>query len=540
MKKLTLAFAAYVLVLGAFAAWRWHIWTYGTDTGTFTQVIANAFGGFGDGPEQGTHFRFHWAPLLAALWPLVAATRSGLTLQIVQPVLIGLCAFPLYGIARHYVGDDRAFAYASLALLYPPLIAVAFTEFHEIALYPVLALGLFWAAERARWGWFALFALLGALVREEACIVLAIVGVAFGAIGLLRRHGVSRSFPDGGLLAGAPREPERLAAAGLFLGLVNVAALVVYGDLVLPRIGPWQPSRFYKYSFAHGPVNVIAALVTHPALLPQIATLGRATYVLEALVPLAFLPLLSRWSLLALPGFAVVLLASDQIAWRMGSHYAAVWCPWLLLGALAALVQRPNPLRSYRAAFALCIAVLLVANPMHVVHYVRPIYPHADAERALALVPHSAHLVTHDEWFTHVAADHRNATVFFCPYVDYVVYADDYPNAYFQSDIVPEIARERASGQLRVIAQFGHVRAYRRTPDQGSRVGDCITPGNVRYRSLPASLRVPAYQTGRGLSLRFRAFIRHEREHPVERSRVEDFVARDPRPPRLTDRVSDI
>ena len=490
MRRLAVAFAAYVLVLAALAAWRWHIWTYGTDTGTFTQVIAAAFGGFADGPEQGTHFRFHWAPLLAALWPLVAATRSGLALQIVQPVLIGLAAFPLYGIARRYVGEKRAFAYASLALLYPPLLAVAFTEFHEIAFYPALALGLVWAADRARWGWFALFAVLGALVREEACIVLAIVGVALAAIGLLRRHAIApRRFPDGGLLVGVPPEPERLVVAGLFLTFVNGAALIVYGDFELARVGPWQPSRFYDYPFAHGPSNVIAALITHPALLTQIATLGRATYVLEALVPLAFLPLLSRWSLLALPGFAIVLLASDPIAWRMGSHYAAIWCPWLLLGALAALVQRRHALRWYRATVALSVIVLLVANPMHVAHYVRPVYPHADAARALTLVPQNAHLVTHDEWFARVAGDHPNATVFFCPYVDYVVYADDYPNGYYQHDIAPEIGRERASGQLRLVARFGHVSAYRRTPNAGARIGDCITPGNVRYRSLSASLR---------------------------------------------------
>ncbi|MDQ2909140.1 MAG: DUF2079 domain-containing protein [Candidatus Eremiobacteraeota bacterium] len=499
-----LAFAAYVLVFTGFAVWRWHIWTYGTDTGTFTQVIADAFGGFRDGPEQGTHLRFHWAPLLASLWPLVTVARSGLALQIVQPILIGLTAFPLYGIARSYVDERGAFAYASLALLYPPLAAVAFTEFHEIAFYPVLALAIFWAAERARWGWFALFAILAAVVREEACIVLAIVGVAFavlGAVHAMQRYGrsthgrpVSLSGPvsSDGLLGGTPLEPRRLALAGVFLAVVNVAALLVYAYAVLPRVGPWQPSRFYEYPFAHGPLNVLVALGTHPIYVSQITTLGRLTYVLEALVPLAFLPLFSRWSLLALPGFAVVLLASDQIAWRMGSHYAAIWCPWLLLGALAVLLRRPPPVRPltwYRSAFGLCIAVLLVANPMHIGHYLRPIYPHADAQRALALVPRGAHLLTHDEWFTRVAYAQRNATVFFCPYVNYVVYADDYPGVYYHTDIVPELARERASGQLRLVATFGHVHAYRRTPDPGARVGRCITPGNIRYRSLPQALR---------------------------------------------------
>ncbi len=494
MRRTAAAFAAYVAVFTALALWRWHIWTYGTDTGTFAQVVADAFSGFRDGPEQGTHFRFHWAPLLATLWPLVVVARSGLALQIAQCVAIGATVFPLYGLARSYGGERRAFAYAAIALLYPPLDAVAFTEFHEIAFYPVLALALVWAAERARWRWFALFAILSAFVREEACIVLAIVGLALAAVGMHARRrepgaaptGVGPSGPT--LLAGRPREPQRLVVAGFFLASVNVAALLVYGEIVLARVGPWQPSRFYEYPFAHGPANVLIALATHPAYVSHVLTLGRLTYVLEALVPLAFLPLLSRWSLLALPGFLLVLLSSDPIAWRMGSHYAAIWCPWLLLGALVALARRARPLRWYRAASALCVVVLLVANPMHVAHYVRAIYPHRDAVRTLALVPAGAHLVTHDEWFAHVAYEQRNATVFFCPYVNYVVYADDYPGAYYHDEIVPELERERATGQVRLLVSFGHVHLYRRTPNPGAQVGRCITPGNPRYHSLPQAL----------------------------------------------------
>ena len=103
MRKLVVAFAVYVSVLGAIALWRWHVWSFGADTGTFTQVISDAFGGFRDGPEQGTHFRFHWAPLLATLYPLVALTRSPLSIQFAQIVLIGSSVFPLAALARAYV-----------------------------------------------------------------------------------------------------------------------------------------------------------------------------------------------------------------------------------------------------------------------------------------------------------------------------------------------------------------------------------------------------------------------------------------------------
>jgi uncharacterized membrane protein len=485
MRRLWVCIILYVALQGALAAWRWHLWTFGTDTGTFAQVVASAFSGFRDGPEQGTHFRFHWAPLLAILYPLIALTRSPLALQFAQIVLISLSALPLYAVARAYVNERSALRYAALALVYPPLAAVAFGEFHEIAFYPVTALGLFWAADRARWGPFALLALAAVMIREEACIVFALTGAAFATIGF-----ANAGKPEGeGLLVGAPREPARLAVAGLGLMLAGIGALYLYFEIIIPHVGAWQPSRFYDYPFAHGPLALVIALALHPVYLLALAFRGRFTYVLEAFVPLALLPLRSAWTLLALPGLVGLLLSSDQIAWRMGSHYAAIWIPWLLLGAIAALVslqrarREPVARRWWIAALA-CSAIFLIAfNPMHPLHYLRPVYADdAAADAAFALIPAHARVATHDEWFTRIALVAPQATVFFCPYVDFAVYADDYPSDFFQREIRPEIGRELRNGQMRIVAAFGPVKAYARKPDPGARVGNCITPGDPRYR----------------------------------------------------------
>jgi uncharacterized membrane protein len=480
MRKLVAAFAVYVSVLGAIALWRWHVWSFGADAGTFTQLISDAFGGFRDGPEQGTHFRFHWSPLLATLYPLVALTHSALSLQFAQIVLIGSCIFPLAALARAYVSEVSAARYATLALIYPPLVGVAFTEFHEVAFFPVLALAIFWAADRARWAWYASFAVAAALVHEETCIVLVIVGLVLAALGVARR-GSSRG---NGLLAGEPLEPERLAVAGIGLAAVNVLALGIYYGILIPRVGPWAPSHFYAYPFAYGPVQLVLAILRDPARLGQIVSFGRFTYVLEALVPLAFLPLASRWSLLAVPGMLAVVLSSEPIAWRMGSHYAAVWIPYLLLGAVATVVRlertRANVAlgRGYRTAVALCLLFLVAFNPTHVGHFLKAPYADlADARKALALVPPDAELVTHDEWFVHVASSHRQATFFFCPYATYAVYADDFPGASFQRDIRPRLEAEVRDGQTRIVAVFGRVKVYRRRPDPGAHVGTCVTPG---------------------------------------------------------------
>jgi hypothetical protein len=129
------------------------------------------------------------------------------------------------------------------------------------------------------------------------------------------------------------------------------------------------------------------------------------------------------------------------------------------------------------------VVFLVAFNPTHIGHYLRPPYADvADASKALSLVPPGAQLVTHDEWFVHVAYSHRNATTYFCPYETYAVYADDFAGTYFQHDIRPELEAEVSDGRTQVVATFGKVKVYKRRPPPGAHVGNCITPGDSRYR----------------------------------------------------------
>ena len=94
------------VVLAALAIVRAKLWTYGSDTGTFAQIVADAFGGMRNGVEAGSHFRYHWSPSLALLWPLVATTRSALPLQFVQAAATVACAPLVAALARPYVGGN--------------------------------------------------------------------------------------------------------------------------------------------------------------------------------------------------------------------------------------------------------------------------------------------------------------------------------------------------------------------------------------------------------------------------------------------------
>lgn len=440
----SLAFSVLVVaaVMAVLACVRWTIWSYGSDTGTFAQAILNTGQGFTDALEHGSHFRYHWSPILALLWPLVALTGTPLSLQIAQVVLIALTAVPLYAIVKERAGEQWALRCAILALIYPPLLANAFAEFHELAFYPVLALALVWAADRARWRWFAVFAFASVLIREDACLDLCFIAIALAVVALVRRN-----------------KPQALAWIGL--ALLSAASLAVYIFAVLPSVGPWAPSHFYHYPFADGPLQTALAIFTHPVqLVHAVATRGRLTYVLEAFVPLALLPFLTRWAWLALPAFAGILLSSDESVWRMGMHYVLLWAPWLLLAASYALV-RLRSIAWWRTAVALCVVFLVFFNPMHPAHYLaaEPYQDSLDAQHAFACIPRNAPVATHDEWYAHEALKHPNATVLGNDpqqFQGYLVFAKDWKNAHF-AQLLPQIEAARKSGALMPACSFGPV-----------------------------------------------------------------------------------
>jgi uncharacterized membrane protein len=451
------------IVLVALAVIRAKIWTYGSDTGTFAQVVADAFHGMRNGVENGSHFRYHWSPSLSLLWPFVALTHSALPLQIVQAAATVACAPLVALLARPYAGKRLAERLGLLALLYPPLLALGFDEFHELGLYSVLVLGMFVAADRALWRWFAVCALFAVGLREDAALTTLVFGLVLVVVSL-------RPSEQGcGLLDNRPLERSTLSIAGAVLAGCSAGVLLFYYGLVVPRFGGWRPSHFYVYPFANGPVALAASIVTHPKeFAHSIFTFGRLTYVLEALVPLVFLPLRSWWALLALPGALIVLLANSGYVWRMGDHYAALWIPWVLVATVMGVVALARKTsvqvaKNWTTVAAACCAVFLIAfDPMHPLHYMHPYYHDlADAKRALNCVPRDASLSTYDEWFSAVAAQRPLATIDRAHDTRYLVYADDFfPSAQFKHNIWPAIEAEVASGQYRVICHFGQVKAY--------------------------------------------------------------------------------
>ena len=381
--RVWLASAAYAVVYFALGSARYASYRSGSDLGLFTQSITSGFFNLSNTTENGSHFTYHFSPILYLCAPLLWLVHSPLALIALQAGAGALVAPPLFYIARKRVPDGLALAIACVALLYPPLAGVTFADFHENGFAPAATMWLLWAVDARRLRLAAVFLALTLGIKEDQA---AIVGFA-GCVALV--HFVR---------SGDHARTRFAGAATLVCGVVFAAFFAV----VRPAAGAhdvWGPTHFYAWS---GPDAQGRA---------PWYSLGRPAYALEAFVPLAFAPLGSPAIAFALPGFIEVLTSHESITYTMGQHYAAVWIAYVLFAfalAVSAMHVR-SPRRAtilVRVALALCVLVLVFASPTHWGHYVRTRTPHdAARDRALARLPRDMQVGAADDFYAHLGFD---------------------------------------------------------------------------------------------------------------------------------------
>ncbi len=433
----TVAYAAIFSLLGYD---RYATYHSGADLGLFTQTIASAFHGFSNTFEGGSHFAYHFSPILYACAPFVWLAHSALALVVIQAVATAAIAPALYAIARKRTTDAGAAALACIALLYPPLQGVTFTDFHEVAFVPAAVAWLLWAIDERR---FAIAAVLLAVVlsvKEDQAVAMAFLGIA-GAAYFGRRG-------------------ERGAAT--FCAAAFVASTAVffgYFGFVRAWAGattPWMPEHFYAWQGYAG------------AAPPFTQVVARLSYLLEAFVPLALLPFRSRALVLAVPGFAEVLASREPLTYTMGQHYAAVWVPYVLVAFVLAgarlLSDGTRGGRAWvRASAVLCALTLIFFSPLHLAHFLRPV-DEADraTDAAIARIPESASVGTYDEIYAHLGFYPR-AVIGVKTQPEFALENQAYHSARWDRVLAPELRDAIARGAYVLVSDDAGVRLYRST-----------------------------------------------------------------------------
>nr|PZN26174.1 MAG: hypothetical protein DIU78_08450 [Pseudomonadota bacterium] len=332
---------------------RWH---YKLRTGNFDLSINNnlMFGGlhgrilestvvFPDDPGKylANHAKFGGYLFL----PIYALFPRAETLLVLQSILIGAGAIPLWAFARRHLPEWTATVLVLAYLAYYPMHGASFSEFQYV---PIAAFFLFttvWAAEMRRWVLFAISSGIALLLREDIPIGMALVG---------------------GFMVLAGYRPR----AGLALAAVSLVYFLVLRFYVMNQAGDWWYPNMYKELWADkqkGFGSVIKTLISNPLyVFSKITVEKKVTYLLHLLVPLVFLPA-RRWYLWAafIPGILLTLLITNyDPPITFSFHYVMHWAPFLFLAAILALRSigstEHGPVRRHAATLAVAFASLVL------------------------------------------------------------------------------------------------------------------------------------------------------------------------------------
>ncbi|HYL28142.1 MAG TPA: DUF2079 domain-containing protein, partial [Candidatus Nitrosotalea sp.] len=242
-------------------------------------------------------------------------------------LLIAATIIPLWGIAAARLPKWLAFATTLVAATYPPLSSEAIGDFHELAFAPPLAATIVWAIDRKAWRIAVLAAAVLATVKEDQFVSLAFVGLVTAIIG---------------------RKDRQMCWCGVWIAAIAVGAAIFYFGILRPAIDPHFPYfslDFYQWG----------RVLSSPAGFAELSSPLRAQYLFAVLLPLAFLPLGSRYVLFAIPGLVEVLSSHEAITILVGAHYTANWSGYLL----AAFVDGTSNV--YRRAGGLAQLALTIA-----------------------------------------------------------------------------------------------------------------------------------------------------------------------------------
>ena len=381
LRRVWLVAAGYALVLFALGVDRYITYRSGADLGLFTQSIASAFDGFSNTVERGNHFTFHFSPILYLCAPFLLVAHSPLALTALQAIGGALAIPPTYLLARKRFSEALAFQIACVTALYPPLVGVTFTDFHENGFATAATLWLIWALDVKNFRLATLFLIVALSIKEDQAVVLGCAGLL--ALGYFLRTG--------------DRERAIFTAAACVACALTFAAFFEYVRPLAGAKNGWAPVHFYHW----GPGPTAKGVAPWDSI-------GRPAYVVEAMLPLAFACLVSPALVLSLPGFAEVLGSHESLTYTMGTHYAAIWIPYVLFAFVDGLVRLRvysdrAPDYAVRAALGISVLVLAVASPTHWGHYLGLRTAHdAVLDRAAAAVAHSADVGTFDELYAHI------------------------------------------------------------------------------------------------------------------------------------------
>lgn len=333
-----------------------------------------------------SHFAIHISPIFYVILPLYALFPSPITLELVQPLILGSAVLPVMLLAKHYrLSNARTLLVCFIALFHPAVVSGTNYDLHENCFLFPLLLWVFYCFETNRYILLAVFSVLTLTVKEDAAIYL----VFFALYVLLSR--------------GRPFTAAVFACGATIYFLAAVYLLTKYGNGVMS-------SRYENYLPQGGSlIDVIKNVLVAPGFVftqlfvdKEGGYAAKLLFILQIFAPLAFLPFavkkVSRL-LLVLPMVLVNLMTVYPYQYDIGFQYHFGVLAFMVYLSVMNLADMPKPTaKKFLAVSASVTAVLFVVAALPRCSYYFKKYSgnrsdYAVMNEALAEIPDDASII---------------------------------------------------------------------------------------------------------------------------------------------------
>jgi uncharacterized membrane protein len=407
--------------------------------------------------DQISRLGAHVDPILVLFTPLWWIWPNPDMLLVVQAVLVGLGAAPVFLLTRRHLASARAgLGFALAYLLYPATGWLTLNEFHPVALATPLLLFAFWYLDGDRPVPFVLFSIAAAACKEEIALVVAGFGIWYA---LARRRW----------------------AVGAAVAVAGGAWAAIAIGVVIPHYHAGAESDFYgRYSEVGGSAGgIVKTTITHPLRIAEAAFSSRDLhFLLDLVAPLAGLCLLAPIVLIAaLPELAINLLSSTPTQTSIHFHYTAGLIPPLVIGAVFGAKRFSR--WSVPTAMVLVVATLVASYRLGPIPGWRHVPGGAQfqataarvtdhdriAERALELIPPKAVVSATNTLGGHLSARRRVLSFPFLKDATWIA-ADEtqpgYADRYAPLPTAIELAALRRNPEWRLVFEDDGILVFRR------------------------------------------------------------------------------
>ncbi len=290
-----------------------------------------------------SHFAVHLSPVYYLLLPVYFVFDTPLTLQISQAVILGSSLVPLYLLMRHFKLSNKVITLMMIAFAFFPAVAGGtMYDFHENCFLLPFILWLLYFAEKEKHLPMYIFMLLTFSVKEDAAVYVAFIALYFIFSGRKKLHGFA-----------------------MFLSSI---AYFIFAVTFLGKFGEGaMTGRFDNFMTNPelGLIDVILTIFKNPAyFISQCISEEKLIFILFMLLPLAFLPILSRkWSQFILVGPLVLINLMSDYTYQHSIYFQYVYGTIAVFFYLAILNLSDNPknMRKYLASLSAVFSVIIFA-----------------------------------------------------------------------------------------------------------------------------------------------------------------------------------